>query len=325
MSALPASLLPASISKHRHTSTYLASLWSSYGSIHALTVHSTPPQSFVVKHIDAPPGTSVSHKRKLTSYAVERWFYTHLAARLSASVKVADCTHADPAAGVLVLEDLRPSFPVPAGGSVSAAQAAVVLQWLAGFHAAFWGAADTIAVDHGADTDTGVWEQGSYWYLDTRRDEWEDMDEPWLESAAIKADAVLKDPHQPGRTLVHGDLKAANIVFSRDGATCAVYDFQYVGHGLGVRDVVYFLATSVARGVMGDAARVQALMKVYYSALEAAVEGGLGDYTEEVMMEQLDWALVDWYRFMAGWGVWGNGWASERRVREIVARLDAEP
>jgi hypothetical protein len=42
-------------------------------------------------------------------------------------------------------------------------------------------------------------------------------------------------------SLVHGDAKSANLVFTArkaDDLSCAAYDFQYVGVGLGCSDVV---------------------------------------------------------------------------------------
>lgn len=43
-------------------------------------------------------------------------------------------------------------------------------------------------------------------------------------------------------SLVHGDAKSANLVFTArkrdDNISCAAYDFQYVGVGLGCSDVV---------------------------------------------------------------------------------------
>lgn len=42
-------------------------------------------------------------------------------------------------------------------------QAKAAAEWLAGFHAHFWERPRA----------EGVWEQGGYWYLDTRPDEFE--------------------------------------------------------------------------------------------------------------------------------------------------------
>lgn len=47
-------------------------------------------------------------------------------------------------------------------GSLSFEEAAAALSWLAGFHAFFWGEAPE-----------GLWWQGTFWHLDTRREEFE--------------------------------------------------------------------------------------------------------------------------------------------------------
>lgn len=52
-------------------------------------------------------------------------------------------------------------------------------------------------------------------------------------------------------TLVHGDTKAENILFTAGRPpACALYDLQYCGGGYGVKDVVYLLASSVDAGVL---------------------------------------------------------------------------
>ena len=58
-----------------------------------------------------------------------------------------------------------------------------------------------------------------------------------LKAAATVIDARLKGldsqgvPRPAFRTLLHGDFKSANLLFSSSGEspTCAAYDFQYCG------------------------------------------------------------------------------------------------
>lgn len=57
-----------------------------------------------------------------------------------------------------------------------------------------------------------------------------------LRAAAAAIDARLKGKDQSGapsqnfRTLVHGDFKSANLLFSQEtNPVCAAYDFQYCG------------------------------------------------------------------------------------------------
>lgn len=125
---------------------------------------------------------------------------------------------------------------------------------------------------------------------------------------------------------MHGDAKAANIMFSKDGKEAAMYDFQYVGKGLGVVDLVYFLGTSVERGVMRNQTTVDKLLGAYWEELERCADkkelekmGGL-----EGLKSDLNVAIVDWWRFMAGWGEWGNGWVSDSKAREIVEKWERD-
>jgi len=182
---------------------HVASLWANYGNIRRLhlrppsdsSLKTAIPRTLILKTISPPPirhSSDEGHKRKVLSYGVEKWFYEHLASRLdaqSASIKVARCfapttSHAnDPLE--LLLEDLAPEFPVSSYGSCDESETKCVLRWLAGFHATFWGIHQrmdeniplvpppALVVD---DTvNLGIWEQGTYWYLDTRREELEEV------------------------------------------------------------------------------------------------------------------------------------------------------
>jgi len=168
------------------SATSIATLWSSYGHIYRLSARTDDDKtkSFVLKHIHPPdvPSASVSHARKLTSYAVEQYFYEHLARRLPPSVAVAGF-YPTRSRGALLLDDLRDDYPRAAWGSLNLEDTHSVLRWLAGFHATFWGERGTVpppiegqnsSVDEAV---TGVWQQGCYFYLETRQEEFEAIDE----------------------------------------------------------------------------------------------------------------------------------------------------
>ncbi|RPA73587.1 hypothetical protein BJ508DRAFT_48094 [Ascobolus immersus RN42] len=305
------------------TSATLATLWASYGSILSLTAtHPTllpTPTKLVLKTISPPPHASSddeSHLRKLISYHVERYFYSALAPQLEGrGVKVARSfpelllPQREGNTGVLLLEDLGPAgYPQPAGHVLSSITGVkAVLTWLARFHATFMGKVDEhhlIPPPLEADLDRidkGIWANGSYWYLATRQDEYRDMLESgeveWLEPWVEEVDRLLHDPGAKGRTVLHGDCKAANIVFSASGTECALYDLQYCGAGVGVVDLVYFLGTSVS-GRLLEGGGDEELVGFYAEEVRRA--GGLVE--EGVIREQFEWAVVDWMRFMGGGG-----------------------
>jgi Ecdysteroid kinase-like family len=339
-----ASILPPDCKVHSHT--LLANLWSNYGHIWRLSLSSPgeTPHSAILKLIQPPPSSgsaSESHLRKLISYRVERYFYSRLSGNLTTLSPVAKSFAVAESAKdeALLLEDLSVNFPIPAPYSLSEAKTHAVLKWLGNFHAAFWNVEDIsvipapMAVEKPDQVD-GVWEQGGYWYLETRSEEFESLRDqaddyawllPYCEAVAtkLKHQASL---HGSGRTLVHGDCKAANIIFSGTEESCALYDFQYVGVGLGVKDLVYFLGTSAdRRQIIGPGENK--LLRYYYDELmDALGRRGIdgSGYTWETLIMQWEWALVDWMRFMAGWGCWGNSEWVERRAKAICKRWNED-
>lgn len=145
-------------------------------------------------------------------------------------------------------------------------------------------------------------------------------------------------------TLVHGDVKGANIVFNRDpyahrrgkqklqstpqeNIQCALYDFQYVGLGLGTLDLVYFLATSADSILLSTSSEAE-LLRSYHSHFLASLSSQPDSsdvYPFDTFMDHWELAVVDWYRFMAGWGFWGNDDWIKKRAEEILSKWNSEP
>ncbi|KAG2500330.1 hypothetical protein HYH03_001906 [Edaphochlamys debaryana] len=313
----------------------LQSLWAGYGSVSALTVQlqgQSRAEQLIAKEVRPPRDSGVGHERKVKSYEVEAAFYSAVAPGLLEATGLGLPRPVAVEGGVrgqvagqpgltLVLSDLRPEFPQGAPGSLDLQQARVVLDWLAAYHARFWE----------RPTPEGLQPQGTYWYLDTRREEYGRMGRQWadLKAVAEKLDERLKaGGSQEFMTVVHGDTKGENILFSEDYSRCALYDFQYTGRSYGVRDVAYLLTSSVdssdlERGYEG-------LMDHYHKQLSSQLSrqhGASGSaaaarYTPAVMRAHMDLALLDYVRFMAGWGMWGSGceWAVAR-ARALLPRV----
>lgn len=156
-------------------------------------------------------------------------------------------------------------------------------------------------------------------------------------------------------TLLHGDAKGANIVFSKSPRgiagqplSCALYDFQYTGIGIVTRDLVYFLGTTAQSGIVRRKEQEFDLLRTYHTSLLDAIGSRITEAAEKPDLPsdpqsaaispnhqnrgdiysferfQLHWelAIVDWYRFMAGWGFWGNDSWIEQRTREIVSEWE---
>lgn len=221
---------------------------------------------------------------------------------------------------LIILSDLRRQYPRSCV-SLDLIHTKSVLRWLAAFHAAFW--EEHIFAD--------VWPEGSYWHLDTRREELQCIGSEWAElrQVAEEIDAQLRGRENKSdtstgqfRTLIHGDSKAANILFGPvktgdEPPECALYDFQYCGGGYGVKDVVYLLVSSVDARVLQK--EEQSLLVYYYEYLVKELKPEQRTaYTLDIMKQHYQLALLDYVRFMAGWGFWGNSsWAKKEAKKYL--------
>eukprot|EP01023_Acetabularia_acetabulum_P005349 TRINITY_DN12181_c1_g1_i10.p1 TRINITY_DN12181_c1_g1~~TRINITY_DN12181_c1_g1_i10.p1 ORF type:complete len:350 (-),score=34.75 TRINITY_DN12181_c1_g1_i10:23-1012(-) len=298
----------------------VANLWAGYGKAYRVQVKTQENEQSVIIKIVRPPKLKKSiadegHLRKLNSYKVEAYFYENLSNKVVAS---GDCLIPQ-VVGVefscdlnlsLALSDLNMQGFTNEVEQLNLEQTKVTLKWLASFHAMFWE----------CKCPEGVWEQGSYWYLDTRQSEYNRMTNKKLQTLAHKLDSITKgldskkNKCHKFRTLVHGDFKSENILFRKDSSACAAFDFQYVGEGYGARDVAYLLCSSTHRSVIEK--YEQQLLKFYYDELIDKLNRkrkNKAQYLFDDFQFQFDVCLADYVRFMDGWGYWGNSsWAVAR-------------
>lgn len=111
-----------------------------------------------------------------------------------------------------------------------------------------------------------------------------------------------------------------NLLFAADGKRCAAHDFQYCGRGLGAKDIAYLFCSGLSSRLLP--AREEELLQHYHNELMARLQlGGKGEgYTLDVLKEHFGLALVDFVRFMDGWGYWGNNRWATRKVEETLER-----
>ncbi|KAL2846418.1 hypothetical protein BJY01DRAFT_213350 [Aspergillus pseudoustus] len=310
------------------------------------------------------------HLRKMLSYEVEQYFYSDVVPLLGDDIAVAKCLAStrdmDGEEGVEELEglmatvmvDLRPKFPV-AGGKrsvLSKVQVRGALEWLAGFHGRSWSLLSSDLDEYvlppleeakkrsaGGDVEGGLWLNGGYTYLATRRKEYdslvEDTDSEWSDAlCSVSGDSGLSIAEMAallltpcGRSVesyIHGDVKSENLFTTENGDEVAFFDFQYVGLGLGVCDLAKLFTCSVPLYMlveddeplpenlaMGDGEK-QLLLYYRRSLLQ---DDGSEAYTWETFKQHWETALVDWCRFQASWGFWGNTEWLEARVRSILS------
>ncbi|KAH5143424.1 hypothetical protein HBH69_193880 [Parastagonospora nodorum] len=359
------------------TVTTIQSLWAGYGQICRVTATENDKaanlqksRSYILKLITPPPtkANDEGHTRKILSYQVEQYFYSHLAPQLPLSLPVAQYLgstnehHADgTSTTAMMLSDLKQQFPV-AGEKrnvLSSTQVHAALDWLSGFHGFWWQRVESLdrsslvlppleEVRHdGQDaTQKSVWLNGGYTYLATRRKEYADLagdaDSEW--SATLTQEmgtgnesiseivATFLAPAASGssrtaryETLIHGDVKSENLFTSESGEQVAFYDFQYIGLGLGVCDLAKLFTCSVPLNMLINKRIVphelsmqdgeRALLERYWMRLK---DMGKKDYPWETFMMHWEAAIVDWLRFQASWGFWGNTEWLEARARSIL-------
>lgn len=275
-------------------------LWSGYGQIVRLKLKGGDVPSVVVKNIDLsqkkdhPRGwnTSASFNRKSKSYDVEQVFYEKYAIQCNDNCRVANFIASDSIDGnqVIVLEDLNESgFPIRKS-HLSLDEIKVCLSWLAHFHAKFMG-----------KEPVGLWEIGTYWHLETRKDEYSVMEDSKLKTYASQIDTLLNNCQF--KTIVHGDAKVANFCFSENGNKVSAVDFQYVGGGCGMKDVIYLMGSCLTDSECRN--WENELLDYYFETLETVL--ALENNSLKFTYLELEWremysiAWADFNRFLLGW------------------------
>jgi hypothetical protein len=304
-------------------------LWSGYGEIRRATLVGSSTAPVIVKHVVPPPGAALgtaetrSHRRKLRSYEVERAFYRNFARRCGPNARVATPLHVgtDGDSTLLVLEDLDAAGFGLRPRRVSESDVAACLHWLAHFHARF--------LEVRPDS---LWNVGTYWHLGTRPDELAAVRDAGIRRAAPLFDERLNRARF--RTFVHGDAKLQNFCFRDAGDGVAAVDFQYVGGGVGVKDVAYCLTSSVTpRELQQDEPKH---LNTYFRELRRAIDACRADRTRDGFETTLDvdaleaeWrelypvACADFYRFLLGWagGRDSRDAYLEGVTRRVLARI----
>ena len=301
----------------------LQTLWSGYGEILRCELEGTELESVIVKHVQLPTkkhhprnwNTDLSHKRKLKSYKVEMAWYDSWGQLTNEHCRIPKClglgTHGDEV--LIVLEDLDLAGFPERKQSVTWQECQLCLSWLANFHAVYL-----------HRKPEKLWENGTYWHLDTRPDELEALDDHSLRKAAAAIDLNLKKSSY--QTIVHGDAKLANFCFSKSGDKVAAVDFQYVGGGSGMKDLVYFV------GSCFNAQECEQLendiLAYYFEVLKKALvhENKVSDFLalEEDWRKLYPIAWADFHRFLKGWspGHWKINSYSETMTTQVIRELE---
>lgn len=292
----------------------IQSLWSGYGKIMRIALEGASMESVIVKHVQLPShanhprgwNTNIGHQRKVKSYQVEtKWYETYSqksAARLPHCLAIKQ----EGEEVLMVLEDLDEAGYPLRKHIMSWDEISSCLEWLAQFHASYLG-----------QVPKGLWEIGTYWHLETRPQELEALNDLQLKEAAPLIDKKLNECKF--KTFVHGDAKLANFCFSSEGQVAGV-DFQYVGGGCGIKDVIYFIGSCLNEN---ECERLEPqILDTYFGFLQKEL-----DTPNEAL--EAEWrslyrvAWADFHRFLKGWspGHWKINSYSERVTAEVMANL----
>ncbi len=305
------------------------SLWSGYGQLLRYQCQGCEFDSVIVKLIQPPAqsehprgwNTDLGHRRKVLSYQIEANWYQFWVNKINRKVQTV-CRVANFLAyqqnrqgSILVLEDLNQAGFTERYNQLSMPQVKNCLRWLANFHAHFLG-----------ESPEGLWPIGTYWHLDTRPEEYEKMAEGPLKQLAHAIDAQLNNAKY--QTIVHGDAKLANFCFAKHSKSVAAVDFQYVGGGCGMKDVIYFMSSVFNESQCAE--HEPAILEYYFSELEAALKSKNTNIdfnavkTEWLTLYPFAWA--DFYRFLMGWSpahkkLHGYGYAQVDCVKRLLSNL----
>ena len=187
-------------------------------------------------------------------YRNEVGFYTHLVETVD--VRTPHCWYGalsdDAREFTLLLEDLAPRIPgVQADGcSVGLANSAV--RNLAGLHAPRWNDESLFDLDflappseRGAAFLGGIAVTAATGFVERYAAQLDDSEVATvLASAAAVSEWLLARPEP--FSVIHGDYRLDNLMFPAHGDEVVAVDWQTVTVGLPMRDVAYFLGTSLA-------------------------------------------------------------------------------
>ena len=289
-------------------------LWSGYGKIIRINLINSSLQSVVIKHIKFPQkrihprgwNSDFGHNRKLKSYKVETNWYKNYS--LESTARLPKCF------GILktdeeiliILEDLNTSGFSVRKNQVNWKDIVSCLNWLANFHASFLG-----------KNPIELWNIGTYWHLETRPQELENLKDAQLKKSAKAIDTKLNNCTY--KTFVHGDAKLANFCFSKTGEVAGV-DFQYVGGGCGIKDVAYFVGSCLSEQ---ECERLESeILNTYFKLFHKCL-GKTNSHLEEEWRQLYPIAWADFHRFLKGWspGHWKINSYSERITKTVINSL----
>ena len=215
-------------------------------------------------------------------YAAEVGFYSTLAQTLD--VRTPGCWHAaisdDHTCFTLLLEDLSPGVPGVQARGCTVEQAAASLRNLVGLHVGCWDDPKLRDIDFlmRPNKDTAAMmaqlvSQASEEFIPRYADELTPEDGETLRRVGSYVERWQLADAAPF-SILHGDYRLDNLLFDPVTGDATSVDWQAAAIGPPLRDVAYFLGTSLRSD--DRAVHEQSLVRTYYSAL---LERGISGYS----------------------------------------------
>ena len=203
----------------------------------------------------------------------------------------------------VILEDMRPTAVInKCLSSESIDQTLIIISNLAKLHATFWdkplGAHFHRLQKHNDPVYQPSWKAFLSEKFDTFRQRWQILLTPHqLDTCRGIIDDFnnIQDRLSSGPlTLCHGDVKSPNIFYK--GTEPYFIDWQYVAHGKGVQDLIFFIIESFSRERMLELYPI--FTNYYYTKL---VEFGVRNYTRIQFNADIKDAVCHFPFFVAIW------------------------
>ncbi len=275
--------------------TLIQPLWAGHGNLYRARLQGSKDNAIIIKEIKFDSRgphkynkkSQFAQRRKKESYQNELLWYKNFNYKNSNFKIPYYITSEETEEGIiLILEDLKPKGFLP----IKECTLEIIKQtitWLANLHATYLN-----------KTESPFLKQGNYWNLSTRPDEFKALSEV-DKKAAQKIDQKLT--RAKFQTLIHGDAKLAN--FLRNISDIAGVDFQYIGTGAGIIDLMYFLSSINDKNL---AKNEKKYLNIYFDSLEKSLKliqpDFLNFYELKAEWQTLyNYAWADFYRFLIGW------------------------
>ena len=233
------------------------------------------PASFIAK-CPAADQSSRDTARNLHLYEIETSFYKYLSDKCLARVPKLYFSDFDSFSddGILILEDMYPAKQIPQMEGCTAKEVSQVLKEAAALHKSYWN-----------DVKLLSYSWLSYGFSEERKEfvskllpavypEWKDRYQGRISEDIFEMGDVLIDNYEKysevregPMTLVQGDLRLDNILFTDKKNRAILLDWQTAAVGLPLNDVAYCISTSFLNP-NDRASAEKELVKEYHALLE---------------------------------------------------------